>query len=86
MPICSRCFGIVIGAIYGSILNLFIIPTNTTLLFSVLFIIPLIVDGSTQLLGYRKSNNDLRFMTGILNGAGIAFLSHFLSYWITSLP
>jgi uncharacterized membrane protein len=76
MPICSRCFGIVIGAISGFILRSIIYLTYETLLsLSILFCIPLVIDGFTQLFGYRVSNNNLRFVTGILCGVSVVFFA-----------
>jgi uncharacterized membrane protein len=39
-----------------------------SLIFAVAFMLPLIVDGLTQLVGYRESNNQLRLLTGVLFG------------------
>jgi uncharacterized membrane protein len=36
--------------------------------------IPALVDGYTQLKGWRMSNNYLRFITGLLAGAGVGAL------------
>ena len=65
--LCARCTGILIGFV----LALFIcyLPfLNITLpwLISVGLMAPLIVDGSTQFIGLRESNNILRFISGIL--------------------
>jgi uncharacterized membrane protein len=37
-------------------------------------IIPTIIDGTTQLSGFRESNNTLRFCTGLIGGIGLAIL------------
>jgi len=37
---------------------------------------PLIIDGITQYLGFRESNNALRFLTGLAAGIGIILLFH----------
>jgi len=44
--------------------------------------IPLIIDGLTQYLGYRESNNVLRFITGLGAGVGFAFLFLFVKITI----
>ena len=44
-------------------MNLFII--------SIILMIPTAIDGFTQFLGYRKSNNNLRFVTGLIGGIGL---------------
>ncbi len=41
---------------------------------SVILLIPAGVDGFTQLLGLRKSNNNLRFVTGVIGGIGLIIL------------
>lgn len=69
-PVCSRCTGIVIGAVIGFVLA---ILTQPNLIF-VLGFIPLIVDGTTQYYGLRTSNNTLRFITGLLCGFSIPFV------------
>ena len=69
-PICSRCTGIVIGAVIGFIIASITAPN---LLF-ILGFIPLIVDGTTQYFGLRKSNNTLRFITGLLCGFSLPFV------------
>lgn len=44
--------------------------------------IPLIVDGLTQYLEYKESNNLLRFITGLGAGVGFAFLFLFVKITI----
>ena len=73
MPICSRCTAIYAGLAL-SLLAFWLLPRMTehaarmTLLIAVL---PLAVDGLTQLVRLRESTNALRSATGLL--AGIAF-------------
>ncbi len=69
-PICSRCTGIVIGAVIGFIIASITAPN---FLF-ILGFIPLIVDGTTQYFGLRTSNNTLRFITGLLCGFSLPFV------------
>jgi len=78
MPICSRCVGIYAGAMMS--LGLFAatsrqwnrgIASRAVLL----LMIPLLVDGITQAVGLRESNNNLRLGTGLLAGlAGMAWV------------
>jgi len=45
-------------------------PTSRFFL-GVVLVLPSAVDGTTQLLGSRESNNPLRFVTGIMMGVGV---------------
>jgi len=70
--LCARCTGLVIGAVLAvTLLVLSIIPP---LLVLVAFCLPLLVDGFTQLLNLRKSNNPLRFISGIMFAIGIMLI------------
>jgi len=71
-PICARCTGVLLGWIIGIVYcSLSEIPKSY---FTILIFIPLIIDGGTQLLGKRESNNILRLITGILFGMGTIFV------------
>lgn len=52
------------------------------ILIAFIITIPLIVDGLTQYLEYRESNNSLRFITGLSAGVGIACLFLFVKITI----
>ena len=67
-PICARCTGILIGYIFG-IVYIFL-SRSTNIILEMSLIIPLALDGIGQHLGYFKSNNTRRLLTGVL--AGIA--------------
>jgi uncharacterized membrane protein len=71
---CARCCGIIFGFGMGLLLRLaqFSIPVTIF----VLFILPLIVDGTIQLFGFRESNNLIRFLTGTLFGIACAMLNN----------
>lgn len=64
--LCSRCVGIFIGMLIG--IGLLIPGVCLSLGTALVFSIPLVCDGCTQLLGYRESNNPLRLVTGFLFG------------------
>jgi len=54
-----------------------IIPITYTLnsiIFGILLLIPAGVDGTTQLLELRTSNNILRFITGLIGGLGLIII------------
>ena len=76
-PVCSRCTGVIIGAtIYLIMFLIFNIPyTFQYLLISFIIMVPLIIDGGTQYLQLRVSNNLLRFFTGLFFGIGLSFIS-----------
>jgi len=44
-------------------------------------IVPTFSDGLTQFIGFRKSNNILRFLTGLFAGIGLGILVKYLK-WI----
>ncbi len=84
MPLCARCTGIVIGSIMALILAYLNIIFSTIIY--LMFLIPLIIDGVTQSLKYRTSNNLLRLTTGIIFGVGYVALiiNFFLFLFIVS--
>jgi uncharacterized membrane protein len=67
--LCARCTGLCIGAI----LSIFVLYTKITLPFFLIGILclPLLIDGFSQMSGMRKSNNALRFFTGVLFAVGM---------------
>jgi len=84
LPLCARCLGIYTAFLIGVIifgLNL-ISFQNLTLysaaLITFLMIFPTAIDGFTQLLGLRESNNLLRLTTGALAGFGFSFIFAYL--------
>lgn len=71
-PICARCTGILCGYIVGLILLAFYGRISLTLAF--LMVLPMVIDGTGQLVNKWKSNNIRRLITGILGGIAIDFL------------
>jgi uncharacterized membrane protein len=45
-------------------------------------LLPAFLDGFTQLLNYRISNNQLRFFTGLIGGVGLGILIKALKWAI----
>lgn len=86
-PLCTRCMGfylaLIIGLDLGPVALLLIIPASRIVLiiFSI-SIIPLAVDGWTQYLGWRRSNNTLRMITGLLAGLGSGFTFVYCVLWV----
>ena len=70
-PLCARCTGLVIGYLMG-ILIYFLKIINWEI--AILLCIPLVIDGGSQYLKWRMSNQRLRLITGILCGVGIMVL------------
>jgi uncharacterized membrane protein len=74
MPLCARCVGIYAGSLVGIGLaaatrsSAFRLSTNRLFI----ALVPILLDGGSQALRLRESNNPLRFVTGFV--AGMAFL------------
>ena len=83
-PVCARCTGFYISLIlYFTYTYYFFVDYNPFLLvFAILLLIPSAIDGLTQLLEYRESNNVLRFITGFFGGLGLGILVKALKYFI----
>ena len=73
MPICARCTGIYLGMLGGVLLFPFAFFLRARIMSkaALLAVMPLMIDGTTQLLKIRESTNALRLSTGAL--AGLAF-------------
>ena len=71
IPLCARCTGIAIG----QILAFFINPFIQFSWWIILFMIPLMVDGTVQYYTSYRSNNFKRIVTGIMYG--FSFVSFF---------
>lgn len=64
-PLCARCTGELIGMICSPFLFFLYHPN---IIYNLLLITPLILDGFIQLLTNYESNNFKRFFTGIIFG------------------
>ncbi len=75
MPICARCVAIYAGLAVGIVIFRAIPVLTEAAARRVLFIavLPLAIDGLTQLAGLRESTNFIRLETGLLTGAAFAF-------------
>jgi len=79
MPICARCVGIYAGVLAG-LLFFWLLPWLREAVMrrvAIAAVVPLAIDGLTQLAGLRESTNPLRLATGLI--AGFAF-----GLWILS--
>jgi len=83
-PVCARCTGLYVGAFSYFIYVYFFYVEYTTILILIAFLMitPTLLDGLTQFFDFRKSNNILRLLTGLLGGVGLAILIKALKYLI----
>lgn len=80
-PLCARCTGILLGEIVGIVLAFFTASYWQT----VFLLLPMAIDGLTQLSGKRHSTNFLRFITGLLGGYSIITVGAFIIKFIARL-
>ena len=75
-PVCARCTGFYIGAFsYFIFVYFFYVNYSTSVvILAVFMLIPTFLDGFTQLISFRESNNLLRLLTGLIGGVGLAIL------------
>ena len=71
-PLCSRCTGLLAG--FLGLIWLASFQISLPLFAVALLMLPLAVDGLTQLAGFRESNNVLRFLTGFMFTFGLVSL------------
>lgn len=69
LPVCARCTGIYYGAFLGSF---FARRKSPSPWYLVIALIPMALDGGTQLL-FRESSNILRLATGLIAGFAVVF-------------
>lgn len=83
-PVCARCTGYYLSmAIYFTYTYFFFVDYSLYLLcLAILFSLIPFVDGFTQLLGSRESNNTLRFITGLIGGLSLGILIKACKYFI----
>lgn len=79
-PVCARCTGIGVG--YASLVGfaVFGVPTHAVVP-GLLLLLPAALDGGSQALGWRRSNNALRLVTGILCGVGQVMVVAAFGLW-----
>jgi len=81
-PVCARCTGFYISIISYTIIAM-VMPityTMSSIILAVLLLIPACVDGTTQLLGLRESNNIMRFVTGLMGGIGLMIFMKIIKF------
>lgn len=77
LPICARCFGILIGGLLGFIFALLLRLDKFYLI--AFLCLPMIADGLLQGFTSYLSNNRRRLITGILFGFGFSY-AYILTY------
>ncbi len=74
LPLCARCtgfyIGLLIGTPWGAAMAYLGMSSLIMLLIFVLTSAPLAADGLSQYLGWRRSRNSLRLITGLASGFG----------------
>ncbi len=82
LHLCARCSGVVLGFTTSEILPQILvssmnysIPFHLGLSVSLVLALPSIIDWTTQSLNLRQSKNNLRLLTGFLEGLGVGVLS-----------
>ena len=83
-PVCSRCTGFYIAAfLYFIFVYFFYVQyTAIMIIIAIIMIIPTFLDGFTQLIGSRESNNMLRLLTGLIGGIGLAIIIKTIKWMI----
>lgn len=97
-PVCARCTGfyisgiltIIIFRIYSWDFNYLNSNFNYFSIFlllsiSIALLLPAGIDGTTQLLNMRESNNTLRLITGLLGGLGLILLYRIVLFGILKI-
>ena len=86
-PVCARCTGFYTGLAFFLLYTFFsTIEYNINLLIlSIILLIPVSIDGFTQLFDLRKSNNTLRFITGFIGGIGLIIFLKIVIKWLFNL-
>ncbi len=84
-PVCARCTGVYLAVILYVIFAHYVAIRYTWTIFilAVICVIPMAVDGLTQLFELRLSNNTLRFVTGFLGGLGLVIMFKIIKIALT---
>ncbi len=77
LAVCTRCFGIYLGTLISALLYPLMKKIDNTefpkIYWLVPALLPLVIDGGTQLIGLRESTNLLRVITGFIAGYAAVF-------------
>ena len=87
LPVCARCTGIHMGYLSFPLFLFSICTLN--IWWTIAFILPTYIDGLTQALFNRESNNILRVTSGIVAGIGsmsmVSIIGKFIGFQILTL-
>jgi len=76
-PVCARDVGIYAAALLSGMLLFFLKKTDVNMvpnpLWFIIALVPIGLDGGTQLMGLRESTNFLRLLTGAIAGFAFSF-------------
>ncbi|MBU0586549.1 DUF2085 domain-containing protein [Candidatus Micrarchaeota archaeon] len=76
-PVCSRDLAIYVAMLVGAFLFILLKGLSSRdvppLIYFIIFLIPIALDGGTQLIGLRQSTNSLRLLTGFIAGVAVPF-------------
>lgn len=75
-PLCARCTGVVFGEVIAIIS--IICTLKIDLMYALLLVVPLVIDGGLQYVKILQSNNFRRVITGILAGFGLTYVYLYL--------
>jgi uncharacterized membrane protein len=84
--LCTRCTGTITGILFGLLIERILffsgtpINANLALTLSILLPIPGLVDWGSQKLLYRKSNDTIRIITGVLLGIAMHMMTFTKSF------
>ena len=83
-PVCARCTGFYISLVLYFIYTYFFYVDYSSLLLTIaiLLLVPAEIDGFTQLLELRESNNTLRLITGLMGGLGLGIIVKAIKFYI----
>jgi len=86
-PVCARCTGIYISLFLYFIYSYYFYLNHGLglVIFGIILLLPMYVDGMTQYYWDRESNNNLRLITGLIGGLGLAIIITNIIYFIFNI-